>query len=219
MKKFNRSRLLKTALILCLAVAVSSVMAFSAMATSLNVLRFNRRTADTSDVPPIGEGIESGADNIMDGIEDGANGIIDGIESGADDIMDGADSIIDGMESGMDPDSDGDMFETNIPDDDIGGATADDDSDGISNPTDSDDDNDGTPDKVDTDADTDGMPDKVDTDDDNDGIKDADDKDPDGDGVEEGKMSGKVIGIIIAVLAVGAIAVLIYAMMPKKRNS
>jgi len=94
MKKFNRSRLLKTALILCLAVAVSSVMAFSAMAASLNVLRFNKRTADTSDVPPIGEGIESGVD-----------GVIDGIESGADDIMDGADSIIDGLESGMDPDS------------------------------------------------------------------------------------------------------------------
>lgn len=210
MKKFNHIKLVKTALVLCLAVAVSAAVALSCAAASLNVIRFNKRNTDTADVPPIGEGLESSADNIMDGIESGANDIMDGIESGADNVADGAESILDGMESdmnGTDGMTDGENgFETNIPDSDIGGALEDDDSDGISDPTDPDDDNDGTPDVADTDAD-------------NDGISDDADTDPDGDGVEENKMSGKVIGIIIAILVVGAVAVLVYAMMPKKKGN
>jgi hypothetical protein len=110
-------------------------------------------------------------------------------------------------------------FETNIPDSDIGGALDDSDGDGISDPTDTDDDNDGVPDQTDTDADNDGIPDASDTDNDNDGIPDASDSDPDGDGVKEGKISLKVVGIIIAVLVIGSLAVIVYAVSSKKKNA
>ena len=211
MKKFNQKRLVKKALVLSLSLILAFVLVCGCSAASLNIIGFGRRNADTSDAPPIGEGLESGAEGIVDGIESGADGIMDGIESGAEDIIDGAESIIDGdgtndMTDGMtDEATDEGGFETNVPDSDIGGALEDDDSDGISDPTDPDDDNDGTPDAVDSDAD-------------NDGITDDTDPDPDGDGVDESKMSGTVVGIIIAVLVVGAIAVLVYALMPKKKH-
>ena len=196
MKKITKIKLVKKALFFGLAFALALTLAFSCAAACLNIISFNKRTADTSDVPPIGEGLESGAE-----------GIIGGIESEADNIMDGAESIFDGNGMGNTDGitDDGGIFETNIPDSNIGGAFEDHDSDGISDPTDPDDDNDGTPDKVDTDAD-------------NDGIRDDADPDPDGDGVNESKMSGKVVGIVIAVLVIGAIAILAYALMPKKKH-
>lgn len=214
MKKFNQKKLVRKALVLGLSLILAFVLVCACSAASLNIIGFGRRNADTSDAPPIGEGLESGAEGIVDGIESGADNIIDGIESGAEDIVDGADSIFDGdgndMSDDMTDDMTGDMtdeggFETNVPDSDIGGAMEDDDHDGISDPVDSDDDNDGTPDATDTDAD-------------NDGISDDADPDPDGDGVDEKKMSGTVIGIVIAILVVGAIAVLVYALMPKKKH-
>ena len=201
MKKHKNIKAARVALLLCLAVLVASAAATSCFAASLNILRF-RRNADTSDVPPIGEGLESGAENIIDGIGNGAETVFDGAES----FFDGVESD---MESGVDEMTDTadmmDGFETNIPDSDIGGALQDDDGDGISNPTDSDDDNDGTPDAVDTDAD-------------NDGVADRNDPDPDGDGKEGSAKSSKTIGVIIAVLAVGAIAVLAFALMPKRER-
>ena len=206
---------------LCLAVFLAAAVTVCCSAASLNVLRFKRRTADTSDPPPIGEGLESSADGIIDRVESGANGIIDRVESGANDIVDGVESDFDGTVTDIvtDDSTDGaEGFETNIPDADIGGAIKDNDSDGLSNPTDPDDDNDGTPDRVDTDSDNDGTPDKVDTDNDNDGISDKNDPDPDGDGVNESKKSSLLIGIAIAILAIGGIAVLLYALMSKKER-
>ena len=218
MRKFINIKLVKTALGLCVALMLAFSVALCCSAACLNVVRFNRRNAATEDVPPIGEGLESaidgigtGAGDIIDGIESGADNIIDGIESGAGDIADGAESFFDGTDGNMEGVTDGvddmtdgmDGFETNIPDPDIGGAVVDNDKDGLSNPTDSDDDNDGTPDVSDTDAD-------------NDGISDMTDPDPDGDGVNESKRSGLVVGIIIAILVIGAIAVLAYVFMPKK---
>lgn len=199
MRKLKKSRISRVVSVLCLAVALAVVAAMNCAAMNNGIFGFGRRNADTSDAPPIGEGIESGADGIIGGIESGANDIIDGIESGADDIVDGADSIFDGVESDMNG-----GIDTNVPDSDIGGAVEDDDRDGISNPTDSDDDNDGVPDAKDTDAD-------------NDGIADSNDADPDGDGVEEGRAMSTVVGIVIALLVIGAVAVLIIALMPKKR--
>lgn len=210
MRKFKKTQLARMAAVLCVTAALALAVAVTCSAANLNIISFGRRDATTSDAPPIGSGLESGANDIIDGIESGANDIIDGIESGADDIIDGADSAFDGVESDMNDGMDdgmgdgmGDGFDTNIPDSDIGGAVEDEDSDGLSDPTDPDDDNDGTPDASDTDAD-------------NDGISDKNDPDPDGDGVDESKTSGLVIGIVIAVLAVGAIGILIYALMPKK---
>ena len=214
MRKFKKTQLARMAAVLCVTAALALAVAVTCSAANLNIISFGRRDATTSDAPPIGSGLESGANDIIDGIESGADDIIDGIESGAEDIIDGADSAFDGVESDMNDgmgdgmgdgtdDGMGDGFDTNIPDFDIGGAVEDEDSDGLSDPTDPDDDNDGTPDASDTDAD-------------NDGISDKNDPDPDGDGVDESKTSGLVIGIVIAVLAVGAIGILIYALMPKK---
>ena len=88
-----------------------------------------------TDVPPIGEGIESAADNVTDGIE-----------SAVEDIMPPYDSESDSaLEDG-----------TNIPDENISGALKDDDRDGISNAQDTDDDNDGILDSVDPDVNGDG---------------------------------------------------------------
>ena len=199
MKRYKNIKAARVALLLCIAVFVASAAATSCFAASLNVLRFNRRNADTSDVPPIGEGLESSAEDIVDGIGDGAETAFDGAES----FFDGVESD---LESGVDEMTDMmDGLETNIPDSDIGGAVEDDDKDGLSNPTDSDDDNDGTPDAVDTDAD-------------NDGVADRNDPDPDGDGKDGSAKSAKTIGVIIAVLAVGAIAILAFALMPKRER-
>ena len=212
MEKFNRKKLVRKILVLGLSLALVFSLVCTCSAASLNIIGFGRRNADTSDAPPIGDGLESGAEGIVDGIESGADNAIDKIESGAEDIIDGADSMFDrdenddgDMTDGMTEDMTEGGFETNIPDSDIGGAMEDGDSDGISDPTDPDDDNDGTPDMTDTDAD-------------NDGITDDADPDPDGDGVDEKKMSGTVIGIVIAILVVGAIAILVYAIMPKKKH-
>ena len=202
MEKFSQKKLVKKALVLGLSLILAVVLVCGCSAAGLNIMRFGRRNTDTNDAPPIGEGLESGAEGIVDRIESGADNVIDGIESGADNIVDGAESIVDGDTDGM---TDGGMLDTNIPDSDIGGALEDNDGDGISDPTDSDDDNDGTPDVADSDADNDGITDDADT-------------DPDGDGVNESKMSGRVIGIVIAVLVIGAIAVLAYVLMPKKKH-
>ena len=191
MEKFSQKKLVKKALVLGLSLILAVVLVCGCSAAGLNIMRFGRRNTDTNDAPPIGEGLESGAE-----------GIVDRIESGADNIVDGAESIVDGDTDGMTDDG---MLDTNIPDSDIGGALEDNDGDGISDPTDSDDDNDGTPDVADSDADNDGITDDADT-------------DPDGDGVNESKMSGRVIGIVIAVLVIGAIAVLAYVLMPKKKH-
>ena len=199
MKRYKNIKPARSALLLCLAVLVASVAATSCFAASLNVLRFNRRNANTSDVPPIGEGLESSAEDIVDGIGDGAETVVDGAES----FFDGVESD---LESGLDEVTDMmDGMETNIPDSDIGGAVEDDDKDGLSNPTDSDDDNDGTPDGVDTDSD-------------NDGVADSSDADPDGDGKEGSSKTAKTVGIVIAILAVGAIAILAFVLMPKREK-
>lgn len=191
MRKFVRSHFVKTALVLCIVTALALAVATSCAAKNHKAVGFGRREAVTSDPPPIGEGIESGA-----------NGVVDGIESGAEDIINGAESVVDGVESDLQDGMDG--METNIPDSDIGGAVEDSDKDGLSDPTDPDDDNDGTPDAVDTDAD-------------NDGITDNSDPDPDGDGVEESKRTSAIVGVIIAVLLIGAMGILIYAVTSKKR--
>ena len=201
MRKFKQKRLARAVLALCLVLLFSFFAVISGAAANLNIVSYrNRRTTDTTDAPPIGEGLEDGANDIVDGIESGAEDIIDGVESGAEDIIDGAESALDGVESDMD-----DGFETNIPDSEIGGAVEDNDGDGISDPTDSDDDNDGVPDVSDTDGDNDGVPDK-------------DDPDPDGDGVDESKMSGTLMGVGIAILAVAGVAILVYVLMPKKKD-
>lgn len=187
MYKFRYKKFIRKALIMCLSLTLAVSFACICSAANLNIISFNKRNAATSDPPPIGEGLESGVNDIIDGVESGANDIIDGVESGANDIIDG------------------DGFDTNIPDSNIGGAVKDDDSDGISNPTDPDDDNDGIPDALDSDAD-------------NDGIIDDEDPDPDGDGVDESKLTGAVVGIIIIILAACAIAILVYALMPKKKH-
>ena len=190
MRKFKQKRLAKAVLALCLALLFSGFAVISGAAANMNFAgRMGKRTTDTTDVPPIGEGLE-----------DGVNDITDGIESGVEDIVDGAESSADRAESSMDG-----GFETNIPDSDIGGALKDDDGDGISNHVDSDDDNDGVSDASDTDAD-------------NDGISDKNDPDPDGDGVDESKMSSTLMGIGIAVLVIAGAAILIYALMPKKKR-
>ena len=178
----------RLAALLCIAGALALTAMLGCSAAEHKMFGFNRRDAVTSDPPPIGEGIESGVDGIIGDVESGVDDIIDGAESGVDDIIDG---------------SMPEIFETNVPDSDINGAVKDDDSDGLSNPTDSDDDNDGTPDAADTDKD-------------NDGISDKNDKDPDGDGIRERGMSATV-GIIIALLVVGAVIILIIALMPKKK--
>ena len=200
MKNFKQKRLARAALAFCLALLFSIFAVIGGAAAGFNMIGRNRRTAETADPPPIGEGIEDGVNGIVNGVESGVGDIIDGVESGAEDIMDGAESIVDGVESDMH-----DGFETNIPDSHIGGALEDNDGDGISDPSDSDDDNDGVPDVTDTDRD-------------NDGISDKDDPDPDGDGKEGSVKSAKTIGVIIAVLAVGAIAILAFALMPKRER-
>ena len=81
MKRYKNIKAARVALLLCIAVFVASAAATSCFAASLNVLRFNRRNADTSDVPPIGEGLESSAEDIVDGIGDGAETVVDGAES------------------------------------------------------------------------------------------------------------------------------------------
>ena len=120
MKKIRYIKFCKAVSALCLVLVVACAVALSSSAASLNVIRFNKRTADSSDAPPIGEGMESGVDNIMDGMESGANDIIDKVESGADNVADGAESIVDGVESDL-----MDGLDTNIPDSDIGGAVED----------------------------------------------------------------------------------------------
>ena len=83
---------------------------------------------------------------------------------------------------------------TNIPDEHIGGAVAD--------------------------NDTDGIPDAKDPDDDNDGIADQADTDRDGDGMVDKDETTGVIGIVIAVLVVIAIIILVIAVIPRaKRRS
>lgn len=123
-------------------------------------------------------------DNMNNDITDGTN---DGMNDGTNDGMndDAADGIPrdESLEDG-----------TNIPDEDIGGAVADNDTDGISDAKDPDDDNDGIADQADTDRDGDGMVDKDET-------------------------TG-VIGIVIAVLVVIAIIILVIAVIPRaKRRS
>ena len=135
MKNIKKKQKLRTATLVCLTVILAVVLATSCFAESF--MGFGRqrtgRTGETGDVPPIADGIESGAESIVDGAESGANDIIDGVESG-----------IDKLESDLGID-----METNIPDTDIGGAVADDDHDGIPDETDTDDDNDGIPDVAD----------------------------------------------------------------------
>jgi hypothetical protein len=206
MNSLTKNRLVKGLLALTLALVFCASVALScAAAGRIGIRPSSGRSATTSDAPPIGEGLESGVNDIKDGLESGVDGIIGDAES-----------ALDKMESGMNDDM---GIETNIPDSDIGGALDDSDGDGISDPTDTDDDNDGVPDQTDTDADNDGIPDASDTDNDNDGIPDASDSDPDGDGVKEGKISLKVVGIIIAVLVIGSLAVIVYAVSSKKKNA
>ena len=200
MKNFKQKRLARAALAFCLALLFSIFAVIGGAAAGFNMIGRNRRTAETADPPPIGEGIEDGVNGIVNGVESGVGDIIDGVESGAEGIMDGAESIVDGVESDMH-----DGFETNIPDSHIGGALEDNDGDGISDPTDSDDDNDGVPDVTDTDRD-------------NDGISDKDDPDPDGDGVDESKMTSTLMGVGITVLAVAGVAILVYVLIPKKKG-
>ena len=186
MRKADKTRLKKGVLILSAALIIALSLVTLCSAESRILRGMNRRDAVTSDPPPIGEGLESGI-----------NDAIDGLESGANDLIDGAESIVDGIESNVD------SIETNIPDPDIGGATADADSDGKTDPTDPDDDNDGQLDSYDTDADNDGIPDNKDT-------------DPDGDGKKESDPMMTLVGLVIAILAIGGIAALLYAMSSKK---
>lgn len=148
-----------------------------------------RRTAETGDAPPIGEGIESGANGVVDKLESGANDVADGVESGANDIVGGVESGIDKIESDMGMD-----METNIPDTNIGGAVKDEDKDGVPDSSDPDDDGDGTPDVLET-------TDKTDATDTN--------------GMNK---KSTVIGIVIAGLVVAALVALIFAVMPKKKD-
>lgn len=85
------------------------------------------------------------------------------------------------------------MPETNVPDDDIGGAVGDNDHDNV--------------------------PDAVDSDDDNDGIKDPLDSDANGDGVDDEEKTTGIVGIVIAVVAVIAVIAVVIAVMPKKNKN
>ena len=120
-------------------------------------VRMNGRTGETTDAPPIGEGIESAVDNVTDGIDSIIDGVTDIPNSTESDSQ--ATTETDGGMMGDESLEDG----TNIPDSDIGGAVEDNDSDGISDPVDSDDDNDGVLDPVDTDANGDGQADSTKT--------------------------------------------------------
>lgn len=138
------------------------------------------------------ESVESGAESIVDDLVNIPNGTDtnNGTET---DTNDGTNTETDGMTGndgliGDETPEDG----TNIPDTDIGGAIADNDNDGLSNPADSDDDNDGVPDSADTDA--------------------------DGDGVKDDDETTGVIGIVIAVIVVIAIIVLVIAVIPRSRR-
>ena len=146
----------------------------------------NGRMGEATDPPPIGQGIENAVDDVTDGIDDIIDGVTEiprGTES--DTVSDtetegsllGDESLVDG---------------TNIPDTDIGGAVADNDGDGLSDPADSDDDNDGVLDPVDTDA--------------------------NGDGTADDSRTAGLIGIAVAVIIVIAIVILILAVMPRGRN-
>ncbi len=147
MREMKKKQLLRGALLVCLTAIIAVVLATSCFAEGF--MGFGRRrmgrTAETSDVPPIADGIESGAESIVDGVESGANDIIDGVESSANGIVDGVESGIDRVESDMGMD-----METNVPDTNIGGAVKDEDHDGLPDTSDSDDDGDGTPDVLET---------------------------------------------------------------------
>lgn len=115
-------------------------------------------------------------DDMNNDITDGTN---DGMNDDAADGIPRDESLEDG---------------TNIPDEHIGGAVAD--------------------------NDTDGIPDAKDPDDDNDGIADQADTDRDGDGMVDKDETTGVIGIVIAVLVVIAIIILVIAVIPRaKRRS
>ena len=131
-------------------------------------------------------------DRIVDGVRNGAETVADGVESIVDDLTDipnGQEPAGDGMLGDADPDmADG----TNIPDEHIGGAVADNDGDHQPDAQDLDDDNDGTPDKADADA--------------------------DGDGLDDTDESTGMVGIVIAVLVVVAIIILVIAVLPRARK-
>lgn len=186
--KFDKKQWLRIVLTVCLTAVIAATLATSCFAEGF--MGFGRRrTAETNDAPPIGEGVESGANDIIGGIESGANDIIDGVESGANDIIDGVESGIDKIESDMGMD-----METNIPDTNIGGAVKDEDKDGVPDSSDSDDDGDGTPDILETTETTD--------------VTDMN-------GMNK---KSTVIGIVIAGLVVAALVALIFALIPKKKK-
>lgn len=156
--------------------------------------RRGARTGETTDAPPIGEGIESAIDDVTGGIESAVDDVTDRV----DDMTDGTDGTDGPADDTADSTDEGLMGDesledgTNIPDSDIGGAVEDNDGDGISDPTDSDDDNDGVLDSVDTDA--------------------------NGDGKDDGTMTAGIIGIVVAVIVVIAVVILVIAVMPRGRK-
>lgn len=93
---------------------------------------------------------------------------------------------------GIGGDMNGENTVTNIPDDNIGGAVNDTDSDGQSNP--------------------------VDKDDDGDGITDSADSDSNGNQVNDADERTGIWGVIVAIIIVVAIIAAIISMMPKKKN-
>ena len=190
-KQKKRLLALTLAVLIVAAVSVMPAFAFGGMRG-----RMGARTGETTDAPPIGEGIESAVDDITDGV-DSALGDITDIPNGTDSVTD--DTANDNTDNVTDTTNDEGLMGdetpedgTNIPDTDIGGAVEDNDGDGVSDPTDSDDDNDGVLDPADTDADGDGTPDDTKT--------------------------GGIIGIVIAVIIVIAIIVLVIAVMPRGKN-
>lgn len=139
--------------------------------------------------------IENGAESILDGVTDIPNAIESAIDPADSNTESGTNATDPEAETAPDTEmADDESLEngTNIPDEDIGGAVADNDNDGLSDAKDPDDDNDGVRDPVDTDADGDGM---------------SDDSETTG-----------IIGIVIAVAIVIAIIVLVLAVIPRAKK-
>ena len=137
----------------------------------------------TTDTPM---GVLPGGDATPNNPADGENGTTnDGINDGTNDENGGIiDDVTDGVED-MLPD-------TNVPDEDIGGAAPDNDGDGITNAGDPDDDGDKIPDAMDPDA--------------------------DGDKVDDTDEATGIVGIVLAVIIVVAIIAIILAVVPKKNK-